>query len=242
MRTLVLSDIHGNIDALEAIAEPFDRIIFLGDIVDYGPEPGACIHFLRRVEAGGRPVLRVRGNHDNAVAFRMDCGCGEAFHHLSVATREYMWQILGEAEQEWVGSPPTSLETTDTGRRIFAVHAAPSDHLFKYLRPDLPAAELDSEAAGVDADIILTGHSHMPFLHQAGEKLLVNVGSVGQPRDGIPQVSYAVIEGGRVELKRTRYDVERAVERIEELPLDKLVREQLIHILRYATNPPAGDS
>ena len=234
MKLLVISDIHANIDALRAINETYDQVLCLGDIVDYGPEPVACIELLEE------PMLRIRGNHDNAVAFHVDCGCGEAFRHLSVETREYMWQILSEEQTSWLGQVEPLLETIIDGRRIYAVHAAPSDPLFKYVPPDTPLAELEEEAALADADIILMGHTHMPFMREAGGKLLVNVGSVGQPRDGIPKASYAIIENGEVRLERTEYDVERAVARIRELPLDELAREQLAHILEHATPPPQG--
>ncbi|MHB8858514.1 MAG: metallophosphoesterase family protein [Thermoleophilia bacterium] len=231
MRVLVISDIHANIDALEAIDEKYDRLLCLGDIVDYGPEPVACLEALQG------PMLRVRGNHDNAVAFHTDCGCGEAFRHLSVETRQYMWQVLGERQTSWLGEAEPLLETMIDGKRIYAVHAAPSDPLFKYLPPDTPEEELLQEASLADADIILMGHTHKPFLRQAGDKLMVNAGSVGQPRDGIPRASYAIIEDGRVSLHRTEYDIERAVARIRELPLDELAREQLAYILVHATSP-----
>ncbi len=232
LRVLVISDIHANIDALEAIDEQYDRLLCLGDIVDYGPAPVACLEALRE------PMLRVRGNHDNAVAFRTDCGCGEAFRHLSVETREYMWQVLSDRQISWLGEPELLLETEIDGKRIYAVHAAPSDPLFKYLPPDTPDDELAREAALADADIILMGHTHKPFLREAGGKLLVNAGSVGQPRDGIPQASYAVIEDGRVSLHRAEYDLERAASRLRELPLDEVAREQLTYILEHATAPP----
>ncbi len=232
MRTLVISDIHANIDALDAIDEKCDQIICLGDIVDYGPEPIACIEWLQQ------PMMRVRGNHDNAVAFRIDCGCGEAFRHLSVETREYMWEVLSDVQTAWLGEVEPLLETRIDGKRIYAVHAAPSDPLFKYVPPESTSEELAGEAALADAEIILMGHTHMPFMREVGGKLMVNVGSVGQPRDGIPKASYAVIEDGRVELKRVDYDVERAAARVRELPLDALTREQLIHILRHAGQPP----
>ena len=232
MRILALSDIHANIDALLSINEPHDAVLFLGDVVDYGPEPAACIDWLRE-----RGALRVRGNHDNAVAFRMDCGCGQAYLHLSVATREYMWRVLAEDDQAWVGEPGTSLELDSGGRRILAVHAAPSDNLFKYVTPETSDEDLAAEAALTSADIILMGHTHRPFRRHAGGKLLVNVGSVGQPRDGVPMASYAVIENGEVELKRSEYDVEAAVARLGKLPLAGRVIEELSHILRHAGMP-----
>lgn len=235
MKTLVVSDIHGNIDALTAIDEPHDQVIFLGDIVDYGPEPAACIELL----SGQEKLLRVRGNHDNAVAFEVDCACGENFKHLSVATREFTWQVLSQEQLAWVGDAPTSLRTEVDRRRVLAVHAAPSNHMFRYLTPDTPDEELRRETAAADADIILTGHSHRPFLREYDGRLLVNVGSVGQPRDRIPQASYAIIENGVVELRRAAYDVAAAIDRIMALPLDTLVRQQLAYILTHADAPPS---
>jgi putative phosphoesterase len=193
----------------------------------------SCIEFLRREPR----LLRVRGNHDNAVAFRMNCGCGEAYLHLSTASREYMWQVLGEEDLAWIGEPGTSLQLESGGRSILAVHAAPSDNLFKYVTPETTDEELAAEAELTGADIILMGHTHRPFRREAGGKLLVNVGSVGQPRDGIPMASYALIENGEVELKRVAYDVGAAVAKVRALPLDKQVIAELVHILEHAGMP-----
>lgn len=235
MRYLVISDIHANPDALLAIEEPHDTVICLGDIVDYGPDPISCIQYLRERQD---TLLRVRGNHDNAVAFRVDCQCGEAFKHLSVETREYMWSVLSPEELEYLGGVETGLMLESGGRPVFAVHAAPSDHMFKYLTPDTPAEELAEEMESVTADIVLTGHSHRPFVRRFGDRLLVNVGSVGQPRDGIPRVSYAILEDGKVELKRADYDVEAAVAKLKSLPLSERAIQQLSHILLHAESPP----
>lgn len=232
MRILVLSDIHANIDALTAIEEPHDAILFLGDVVDYGPDPAACIDFLRQAGA-----MRLRGNHDNAVAFRMECGCGELYLHLSRATREFTWQVLDEERLSWLGSAETSLSLDSGDRRVFAVHAAPSDQLFKYLIPETPDEELAREAEIAGTDIILMGHTHRPFIREVGGTLMVNVGSVGQPRDGIPEASYAVLEDGRIELKRARYDLPAVMDKLRALPLEPKVIEELTFILERAGMP-----
>lgn len=235
MRTLVISDIHGNIDALRALREPCDAVICLGDIVDYGPDPGACIDWLTNLTV---PLTRVRGNHDNAVAFHKDCGCGQAFKHLSTITREYMWKVLDEKRLEWTGAPNTSATLEQDGRRIYATHAAPSDNLFKYLVPETSDDDLAAELELSGADIVLTGHTHKPFMRELDGRLMVNVGSVGQPRDGIPRASYAIIEDGRVELKRVDYDVAAAVARLRALPLDAKTIRELTYILEHAETPP----
>jgi len=235
VRTLVISDIHGNIDALRAIDEPCDDVICLGDIVDYGPEPAACIDWLTNLPV---PLTRIRGNHDSAVAFRIDCGCGQAFLHLSTLTRELMWKILDEKQLEWVGAPATSARLELDGRPTYATHAAPSDNLFKYLVPETSDEDLAAELELAGADIVLTGHTHKPFMRELNSRLMVNVGSVGQPRDGIPKASYAIIEGGRVELKRVDYNVATAVARLRALPLDAGAIRELAYILEHAEAPP----
>lgn len=232
MRLLVISDIHANIEALRAIDEPHDAVLCLGDIVDYGPDPVACIDYLKKL----RPH-RIRGNHDNAVAHRVDCGCNEEYRHLSETTRGYMWRVLDAEQIFYVGSPELRLEMETGGRRLFAVHAAPSDYLFKYLTPETTDAEITAELERVDADIVFVGHSHRPFIRRVGEKTLVNVGSAGQPRDGIPKASYAVLDSGGVELKRVDYDIDATVARVMALPLEEKVREELAYILRHAKMP-----
>ena len=236
MRTLVISDIHGNIDALKAIQEPFDAVICLGDIVDYGPDPGACIDWLTNLTP---PLTRVRGNHDNAVAFHKDCGCGQAFKHLSTITREYMWKVLDDKQLEWTGAPNTNarLELKDS-LSIYATHAAPSDNLFKYLVPETSDEDLAAELELAGTDIVLTGHTHKPFMRELNGRLMVNVGSVGQPRDSIPRASYAIIEDGLVELKRVDYDVAAAVAKLRALPLDPKTVRELAYILEHADTPP----
>src|SRR5882724_3484362 len=101
MKILILSDIHANIEALEAIKEEYDCLFCLGDLVDYGPSPKECIDFIKN-----NAHAVVRGNHDNAVAFRTDCKCSEAYRLMSVKTRELMWNILGEEEINYLSSLP----------------------------------------------------------------------------------------------------------------------------------------
>jgi predicted phosphodiesterase len=90
-RILFISDLHANREALDSVLENvgYDEVFCLGDFVDYGPEPAECIDWARR-----NGIVTVIGNHDNAVAFKVDCGCGYAYKHLSVATREYTWASI----------------------------------------------------------------------------------------------------------------------------------------------------
>ena len=225
MKILVLSDIHANLAALQAVQEDYDHLICLGDLVDYGPQPRECIEWVRH-----RSPKIVRGNHDNAVGRRMDCRCSEKFKPLSVATREYTWGVLNPGETSYLADLPLTERFELGGLRFLAVHATPSDPLFRYLAPEEKLWA--SEVAASEADIILVGHTHRPFVLPCGQKSVLNPGSVGQPRDGDPRASYALIRDGQVELKRVEYPVESAIQSLEAAALARPMVAQLAHVLR----------
>ncbi len=223
MRFLFISDIHANPYALRAVLDDtpsHDEVVVLGDLVDYGPRPGEVVDDVRSM---GAKV--VRGNHDEAVAKGIDCGCGPATHHLSVLTRERIsYGTLSKADIRWLDTLPYEL---DLGWG-HAVHAAPSNKLYSYLYPWMSNEEICKElvtgpkrpasrgCAGVRGTY-LVGHTHHQFIRRLpGLALIINPGSVGQPRDWDPRASYALIEvDGEdivgVELRRVRYDIEAVI-------------------------------
>jgi len=230
MKALIVSDVHGNIEALRAIelaAGPVDTVIFLGDVTDYGPRPKECIAWLQV-----RASERLRGNHDNAVLEKVDCQCGQAFRKYSVATREYMWKILEPPDYEFIrGSSPDGNFELD-GVKIYAAHAAPSDPLFKYLKPSTPVEEFEKEAEGIEDGVVLLGHTHFPMDIEAGGVRFVNPGSAGQPRDGDPRAAYAIWRDGDITLHRLEYDTESVCRDMSRLPLDREIIDGLTRVLR----------
>jgi predicted phosphodiesterase len=211
MRVLVLSDIHGNIDALEAVlaAEPtVDRVLCLGDTVDYGPAPDATLRWVRK---NAQDVIR--GNHDNAMGLGEDCRSAGQFHRLSVETRRRTTPFLTEDERAYLGGLPLRQRVDLDGKRMELVHATPGDPLFRYLPPS-SEDEWRREAIGVDADLLLVGHTHLPAIVDLGGVYLLNPGSVGLPRSGDPRASYAVIVDGVPELRKAPYDSNKAVRRL----------------------------
>lgn len=208
MRILVVSDIHGNIEALRAVerAEPqADFVLCLGDIVDYGPAPDDTVAWVR-----AHALATVRGNHDNAVAFGEDCRSAPAFRRLAVETRRLTLPMLSRQNLAFLQLLPTRRSVHVDGVWLELLHAAPGDPLFQYL----PASRVDEwtrAAASIRADLILVGHTHLPVILPVGEKRVVNPGSVGLPRDGDPRASYAVIEDGEPTLRRVPYDVDRTI-------------------------------
>ncbi|HTS03369.1 MAG TPA: YfcE family phosphodiesterase [Thermoanaerobaculia bacterium] len=226
MRILVVSDIHANWAALREMPENVDRVLFLGDLVDYGPDPRPCIDWVRDHKAVG-----VRGNHDNAVAFRVGCGCAPAMRDAAEETRGLMWDLLDPADVAALGALPLAADVTLGGVRFHLVHATPSDPLYTYLRPDQGRRWAD-EIELVDADVILVGHTHLPMVMRVGKKVVVNPGSVGQPRDGDPRAAFAIVEDGEPRLERVTYDVEETVEALASRALTSRTVGSLSRVLR----------
>ncbi len=227
MRILVISDVHGNIVALnEVLKEPHDAVLFAGDIVDYGPRPKECLQKLKE-----EALFFVRGNHDNAAGLGVDCNCSPAMHELSVETRKFTRRVLNEKELKFLAELPLSSEFLSDGKKFFMVHASFSDPLFKYLKPGkVTKEEIEKEFERVNADFVIYGHTHFPILIKRKKGgFILNPGSVGQPRDGDPRASYAIIdtEKNKVEFYRKEYDIGEVATDIKERGLP----EKLIDIL-----------
>lgn len=230
MRILLIADIHANYEALETVLDiPHDRAICLGDIVDYGPEPDKCIDLLRMK---GIPVIR--GNHDNAVAFKADCQCGYKYKHLSIATREYTWEILDRSGIEYLQKLPFLIRENIDGKSLYLTHASPRS-MFEYIKPETTDDKIQNminEAMEpVKAEFLVIGHSHIPMYRNLGALTIINPGSVGQPRDGDPRASCAIFdtENGKTEHLRLDYDIDSVCAKIKE----RMPRaDELIAILR----------
>lgn len=217
MRILLIADIHANLEALRAVLEvPHDRAICLGDIVDYGPDPDRCIDLLRK-----KNIPTVRGNHDNAVAFKMDCQCGYKYKHLSVATREYTWEILDRSRIQYLQKLPLLIKEQFDGKRLYLTHASPRS-MFEYIKPKTPDEEItrmiEESIEPVESEFLVVGHSHIPMNRKLGNLTIINPGSVGQPRDGDIRAGCAVFdtETGEIEFLRLEYDIDAVCEKIKE--------------------------
>ena len=225
---MVISDIHGNWPALQAIREDADAVVCLGDIVSYGPFPRECVAWVRE-----RAAHVVRGNHDTALTHGGDPGAAPHKRALALATLAQHRLQLSADEMAWLRDLPTEAGFRFDDYRLHAFHAVPSDHLFSYrITPDLADEELKKEVTDVRADIVLLGHTHLPMIRGAWTKVVLNPGSVGQPLDGDPRASYAVIRDGMAEIRRVEYDVEATAAGIRQLGLPDDAAAKLVAILR----------
>jgi diadenosine tetraphosphatase ApaH/serine/threonine PP2A family protein phosphatase len=216
MRVAVLSDIHANLVALDAVLAAIpsvDQVWQLGDIVGYGPEPDAVVARLREIGAIG-----VRGNHDAAALGGREI---ESFNADARTAMEWTRTVIGDDTRAWLRALPDRLE-----REGFTlVHGSPRDPLWEYVT-STPVARAGMAALATASG--LHGHTHVPLAYVEedgrletmspgngstlafdGRRVLLNPGSVGQPRDGIPASGWLLLDtdAGTATWRRTAYDV-----------------------------------
>jgi putative phosphoesterase len=235
MKIVIVSDIHGNFDALSALPEAYDELWVLGDLVNYGPEPGPVIDDLK-----SKATVLIRGNHDHSAGYHQDPRCSARFRLMAEATGRYTDAVLRFGQKHFLRSLPLQAEVERGGVSFYLCHAVPSDPLFGYCDPE--SDRWVQEIHNVSAEILLVGHTHVPMVRTIEGRLIVNPGSLGQPKTGNPHARYAVWEDGRIGLKSYRYDVEAAVEKMKALPIDPALRDELSSILRSGQIPQACDA
>lgn len=231
MKIVIISDIHGNFDALSALNETYDELWVLGDLVNYGPEPSAVIDFVK-----SRASVVVRGNHDHSIGFGEDPRCSPRFREMAEATGRFTDSALSFGEKHFLRNLPLQLEIQRGSTRFYLCHAIPSDPLFGYCEADSP--QWIREIQDISADVILVGHTHVPAVRTIGSCLVINPGSLGQPKTGSPDARYAVWEDGNVQLKSYAYPVEKTVSKILALPIPAHLRDELSTILQTGDIPP----
>lgn len=230
MKVLLISDVHSNLEALEQVLNQtsFDEVLFAGDLVDYGPSPQEVIDVL----LGYARPKRVLGNHDAAAAFRIDCRSSPATYAASVTTRKVVtWKLLSPKYLELLGKADRKLNLNYDGLKIRMLHAAPGNELFHYLTKQ-EAEQLHV----VGADILVVGHTHIPYEVKKSNLWVVNPGSVGMPKDGDPRASYAILDTNKREVTfaRVSYNIELMLSKLRGLleSEDKSTFEQLAKIFQ----------
>jgi len=226
MRIAVISDIHSNNDALKAVLETlhdYDALICLGDLVGYGAEPNEVIEAIRML----KPQVIIAGNHDYATV----TGDTSDFVHHAVKAIEWTKKRLTKENMNYLSSLPYSATFVANEVTLKAYHGSPRDPLNEYVYPGIPNFILKSLLEMAEANILLLGHTHIPFDVHIEKKLLINPGGVGQPRDGDPRASYAIIEiaQGRISYvtRRVKYDIDSAASKILQSSLPVFLADRL---------------
>ncbi len=212
MRIAVFSDIHSNLEALREVLKAcgkVDQYLCLGDIVGYGANPNEVIQLIKQ-----HKMLAIRGNHDEAVL----TGIAEGFNPTAASAVEWTRRDIGAESLAFLKSLPLHLKIELDGLHTHIVHGSPEEPLEEYIYPDENQERLQSFLTLTKADLLLLGHTHLPMDIRVGKGRVVNPGSVGQPRDGDPRASFAVlgVEGRLVNctIHRVKYDVEKTAQKI----------------------------
>lgn len=238
MRALIVSDIHSNLEALESALDDarsrggFDQVWSLGDVVGYGPDPGPCIDLLLQHD-----LRAVAGNHDLAAIGKLSL---EAFNPYAAAANRWTAAQLSAEQVDHLAGLELRLELDE----FTVVHGSPRDPIWEYVVTVQAAV---ASFTHFDTYWCLVGHSHIPFVCRPSaqgaefmqfplnepvaldeQQVIVNPGSVGQPRDGDPTASYAVYDSdaSTVTHHRVEYDVAATQEKMRghDLPQDLIDR------------------
>ncbi len=214
MRVLIFSDLHANLEALNALqrveTKP-DALLFLGDAVGYGPDPAACVGWLKSNATGA-----VQGDHDGAASSGAQCASPIEWRPMAQATCETARALLTHNALDYLATMPPTQSLEIGGARFWLTHRAPQG-LDVLTAPD-PAWQSALEQN--PADVFLFGHTHVPLLRRAGKAWAVNPGSLGQPRHGLPSATYAVWEDGELKIQHIDYDPTATIRKLALLPLD----------------------
>ncbi|OLC41771.1 MAG: hypothetical protein AUH43_23995 [Acidobacteria bacterium 13_1_40CM_65_14] len=243
MRYLILTDIHANLEALDAClddarARRFDATLVLGDLVGYGPDPNAVIERVQSL----KPIAIVRGNHD-----KVACGLeqAEGFNAVAKSAAHWTFEVMTPEYRDWLAALPEGPHEVDDLVEI--CHGSPFDE-DAYIFDELDAVRA-LKVSG--RPLCLFGHTHYPVTFQLsaealdsfgpsgaaeshvrmqpGVKYLINPGSVGQPRDGDPRAAYAIVDVDRrcVELLRLKYPVEETQAKVIAAGLPEVLAQRL---------------
>lgn len=246
----LISDIHANLEALQAVFDHIDqqpaieKVVCLGDVCGYGPDPEGVIDLINK-----RCEFTLLGNHDHALlnqplGFNAIAAGAIACQRTSMEpgafsfpSKKFRWNWLRDLPEE------------ETRGDDYFVHASPRDKIFEYILPEDAIRQPDKIAAIFDqvACRCYVGHTHRPgitttdprwysekdlgmeYEWKPGEKLLVNVSSVGQPRDRDPRACYAVITESGIRWHRVEYNIDETVRKVRDNPcLDNLCGERLL--------------
>jgi len=215
MKTLIISDIHANFTALQAILDcvKYDRLICLGDIIAYGPQPCECIDMVF-----AKSDVVIMGNHDeNILRLYKNNKTPKALHQ---GARWDFWTArqLGEKRVAKLATVKKHAVIEENGKKSIYIHNIANND---YVYPKSSKAVFEKFSAENPADFVFFGHSHIPFIRKIEDCTFTNPGSIGQARHGIPDACCAILENNKIKLLSVRYDPSQTLNAMKKTPLHK---------------------
>lgn len=241
MRVALISDVHANLRALEAVLShisstgPVDAIYHAGDMVGYGPEPNECVDRI-----GSQCAANISGNHDHGVTGQCDI---ERFNPIAVSAIEWTREHISEESLKSLGSLPMTVRVEELD--MLLCHANPAfPEKWEYV---MSVLNMKTALEATSERFCVIGHSHMPFVTELDDegrisphgkgpgkvpvkpdsRYLINAGSVGQPRDQDPRASYVIVNDESIEVVRVEYDIEATAEKMLDVGLHLALSERI---------------
>jgi putative phosphoesterase len=234
-RVAVLTDIHANMAALEAVLEAaaehgVDAVYCGGDLVGYGPHPNEVCALIEK-----RGIPTVYGNYDYAIARDVeDCGCAYRDQYdRQLGQRSVEWTLAhtDRRSKDFMRELPFDLRFELVNTRVRLVHGSPRK-VNEYLFEHKPARTFERIAAGADCDVLVFGHTHQPWIGEFAGVLFVNCGSVGKPKDGDPRAAFAILQpsdtGVEATIERVAYDAGSVAREVAAAGLPEEYAEKLL--------------
>ena len=221
MIVLIISDVHGNYHALDSVMKEvkYDAMLCCGDIVVDYPFPQQCIRTLRDCCAH-----ICMGNNDYNVAYDKKASdfINQKYTRLAKdldRNTELTIELINDNAKKFLRQLPRECRFILDGISFYMNHTAPHLSVHHYLDENTPRSELADYYQEIEADVIVTGHTHVPYVKNFEDKILVNPGSVGQSRDGDPRASFATFDTAtrRFELRKLEYDIKETSEYLKKL-------------------------
>ncbi len=215
-RIVIFGDLHANWEALLALQRAErrpDMILCLGDIVGYGPDPKLCLDSIRTAAAH-----LISGQHDAAVGGSHNF---DEADELAQATWAYTRSVLPQQDRDYLAWLPKTMNIDIAGTRFYLTRLGPDNRQTEtHTLITMPQEELRKQVGNVEADVILLGGPHAPALRQIDQRLIVCPGSLGQPRYGVPDPTFAVWEDGHLQVHHLHYQFRTTLCKLSLMPLD----------------------
>ncbi len=233
MRIALLGDVHANLPALQVVlshAQQHGAVAYwnIGDFVGYGAFPNEVIELLQH-----RGTISIIGNYDQSVLRfpKKKKKWRKKKHPYKYLAFKWTYESLTPPNREFLASLPEEIRLQMRSKRILLTHGSPVSNE-EHLTPATPLKRLRELAAIAQADIVIFGHSHQPFVRQVEEVYFINTGSVGRPDDGDPRSCYALMDlsDDSIQVKHYRldYDVPRAVRAIRKAGLPEAFAQMML--------------
>lgn len=244
MKAAVISDIHGNMEALKAVLDDIqeqgiEKIFCLGDLAFCGPEPEETINFIRNNLAD---ATIIQGNTDEMIVKATDAEDDPYMPKKDVMANalKYSQKVVSQENKAFLASLPADHIEEYEGLKLLFVHGSPRKN-DEGMFPKTKYSKLQEMVEGTTANIIFCGHTHYPVIHRVDDKSIVNVGSVGRPFEENPRAVYVMLDLSNVkdrkftlEHRYVKYDHEKAAEKLEKCDFDGA--DVLAWMLRRATD------